>query len=124
MTSVGITPPGSSSSTSFTGADYNQPIFPDSGTTLSALPTDIFESLLAYFPDAVSQGSGAYTIPCSYRSQAGTIDFGFGNTVISVKYHEWFWFDGENCWFGAQPTDQTFLLGGLCPSPLFREIIY
>ncbi|TVY91376.1 Candidapepsin [Lachnellula willkommii] len=111
MTSVGITTPGSSSSAPVTGAGYNQAIFPDSGSTLSQLPTALFNSLLAYFPDAVSQGGGAYTVPCSHRTQAGTIDFGFGNTTIHVSYHEWFWYDGQSCWFGAQSTQSTFLLG-------------
>ncbi|TVY38468.1 putative aspartic-type endopeptidase [Lachnellula subtilissima] len=111
MTSVGVTPPGASPSAPVTGSGYNQAIFPDSGSTLSQLPTALVNALLSYFPDAVSQGSGAYTVPCSYRNQAGTIDFGFGNTTIHVSYHEWFWFDGQSCWFGAQATQSTFLLG-------------
>ncbi|TVY43409.1 Candidapepsin, partial [Lachnellula occidentalis] len=111
MTSVGITPPGAHSSALVTGAGYNQAIFPDSGSTLSQLPAALFNSLIAYFPDAVSQGGGAYTVPCRYRNQAGTFDFGFGNTTIHVPWHEWFWFDGNSCWFGAQSTQSTFLLG-------------
>jgi hypothetical protein len=112
MTSVSITQPGNCSSITITNIDYNQAIFPDSGSTLSALPTALFDALLAYFPDAVSQPGGAYTVPCSYRTQAGTIDFGFGGTVVRVNYHEWFWFDGAQCWFGAQSTDNTWTLGG------------
>ena len=113
MTSVGVTPPGASSSTPVTATGYNQAIFPDSGTTISQLPTALVNALLPYFPGAVSQGGGAYTVPCSYRDQAGTIDFGFGNTTIHVSYHEWFWFDGQDCYFGAQATQSTFLLGGM-----------
>jgi hypothetical protein len=110
MTSVGITTPGSSSSTLITEPNTNQAIFPDSGSTLSQLPSQLFNSMLAFFPTAVND-SNAWTVPCDLKAQDGTFDFGFGNTTIHVSYHEFIWFDGVQCWFGAQPNDQFFLLG-------------
>lgn len=114
MTSVGITVPGNTTSKTVTPVGYNQPIFPDSGSTLCSLPTAAFNSLLAYFlPGAVNQGDGTYVVDCALKLQPGTIDFGFGAKVIKVSYNEWFWFDGAECYFGAVATDNTWLLGGL-----------
>lgn len=114
IASVGITPPGNTSSTTVTGSTYTMVV--DSGSTLCQWPAPLFNALLAYFPDAVNAGNGAYTVPCSYRSQAGTIDFGFQSTttpiIIHVPYHEWFYFDGTQCYFGASLGGTSWTLGG------------
>ena len=112
MTSVGITQPGATASTILTTSTYNQAMFPDSGATLSQLPPNLFAALISYFPTAVNDGSGAYTIDCSIRDQAGTIDFGFGPNIIHVSYHEWFWNNGATCYFGGVSNPDTWSLGG------------
>ncbi|KAE9362827.1 acid protease, partial [Stipitochalara longipes BDJ] len=111
MTSLGVTVPGSDNSTPVTTPTINQAIFPDSGSTFCYLPPALFAGLLSFFPSAVNQGSNEYTVPCSLRTQAGTIDFGFGGTTIHVSYHEFFWFDGAQCWLAAVPSKEFFLLG-------------
>ena len=110
MTSVGITTPGNSSSTLISQPNTNQAIFPDSGSTFCQLPPPLFNSILAYFPSAVDN-NGTWTVPCSLKTENGTLDFGFGNTTIHVSYHEFIWFDGVQCWLGAQPNTEYYLLG-------------
>jgi hypothetical protein len=111
MTSLGVTVPGSNSSVPVTIRTINQAIFPDSGSTFCYLPPALFTGLLSFFPSAVNQGNNEYTVPCALRNQAGTIDFGFGGTIIHVSYHEFFWFDGAECWLAAVPSTEFFLLG-------------
>jgi hypothetical protein len=110
MTSIGITTPGNSSSTLITEPNTNQPIFADSGSTFCQLPRPLFDAMIAYFPSAVENNS-QWTVPCSLKTVAGTFDFGFGNTTIHVSYHEFIWYDGVQCWFGAQPNNDYWLLG-------------
>src|SRR5277367_2078760 len=115
MSSVGITIPGAASKI-YTSQTYEQAVFLDSGGTLSRLPANLVAAMIADFPGAVDNGNGLYTVPCSYRSQAGTLDFGFGNTVIHVPYHEFIWNNGPNsCIFGAVANDASnvdWVLGG------------
>jgi hypothetical protein len=49
--------------------------------------------------------------------QSGTLDFGFGNTIIKVPYSEWIWQPAaEECYFGARAGDpavsSSWVLGG------------
>ena len=112
MTSVGITQPGSTASTILTSPNYEQAMFPDSGSTLSQLPPDLFDALISFFPSAKNVGEGIYTIDCSIRNQAGTIDFGFGSTTVHVAYHEWFWEADSTCYFGGVSNPELYILGG------------
>jgi Eukaryotic aspartyl protease len=114
MSSVGITQPGDASKI-YTTPTYEQAVFLDSGTTLSRLPANLVAAMLDDFPGYVDDGSGLYTVPCSYRSQPGTLDFGFGNTVIHVPYYEFIWMSGSTCVFGAvanAASDVDWILGG------------
>jgi hypothetical protein len=112
MNQVSITPPGATAPIALTSPTYNQPMFPDSGSTFCQLPSALFTALLAYFPvSQVNQGSNSYTVSCNYRTQAGYINFAFGSVTVSVSYHEFIWFDGVQCWFAAQPSTQFYLLG-------------
>jgi hypothetical protein len=114
MSSVGITQPGDASKI-YTKPTYEQAVFLDSGTTLSRLPANLVAAMLHDFPGSADNGNGLYTVPCSYRSQQGTLDFGFGNTVIHVPYHEFIWTNGGICYFGAvanSASDVDWILGG------------
>ncbi|RDW71697.1 hypothetical protein BP5796_07731 [Coleophoma crateriformis] len=112
MNSIGISPPGAYSK-NYTSAGYKQPVFLDSGGTLSRLPADIVNMMLGDFPGAVSQGNGLFTIPCAVGAQSGTVDFGFGSTIIRVPYHQFIWTAGPNvCVLGAIATSgNSFVLG-------------
>ncbi len=116
MNSMGVTQPGSKTSTSvFKGT---QGVFLDSGGTLSQLPSKIVTAIVALFPGAVNVGSGQYTVPCSTFNQTGSVEFGFGNTTISVPYHQFVWLAGNDrqgkpqCALGVMATDDnTYVLG-------------
>ncbi|KXJ89458.1 aspartic peptidase domain-containing protein [Microdochium bolleyi] len=83
-------------------AQFPIDIIVDSGTTLTILPRSLVESLAAKFPGAQYDGSGGYTVPCSYREQAGSVTFGFGAfATISVSYRDFIWLSGNTCHLGA-----------------------
>jgi hypothetical protein len=118
MTSVGITPPGATKSSLFTvpPPGYQQPVVLDSGSTLSTLPDNLVAVMLAEFTGVTSLGSGVYSVDCNQTSLSGTLDFGFGNTIINVPYHQFIWQTGGSCIFGAIGADptmyDTWILGG------------
>lgn len=119
MTSVGITKPGTTTSKRYTVAPpaYQQPVFLDSGGTLSKLPANLVAAMLSDFTGVVDQGNGLYTVDCAQTTQDGTLDFGFGNTIIKVPYHEFIWVPSPGiCYFGARAGDpavtSSWVLGG------------
>ncbi|KAG4437437.1 hypothetical protein IFR05_007078 [Cadophora sp. M221] len=110
MTSVGITKPGATTSKRYTVAPpaYQQAVFLDSGGTLSQLPANLVAAMLADFTGVVDNGNGLYTIDCAQTTQNGTLDFGFGNTIIRVPYHEFIWVPAPGvCVFGAKAVDTS-----------------
>jgi hypothetical protein len=115
MTSVGITKPGQAPKTYPPPSNpAGQAVFLDSGGTLSRLPTPLFNAILADFPSATADPSnnGIYEVPCSVVSQDGTMDFGFGNTVIHVPFHEFIWEADTNlCVLGVVAEDVAPVLG-------------
>jgi hypothetical protein len=119
MTSVGITKPGSSSSVLYTVPPpaYQQPVVLDSGSTLSTLPSNLVTAMLADFTGVQEVGTtGLYAIDCSQTTLSGTLDFGFGNTIINVPYHQFIYQAGGSCYFGAVSADpathNTWIIGG------------
>ena len=75
----------------------------------------LFNAVLADFPDAtlVIPEENIYKVNCSIASQPGTVDFGFGNTIIHVPYHEFIWFAGPDvCALGVVPDEHISVLGG------------
>ncbi|KUJ09240.1 acid protease [Mollisia scopiformis] len=113
MTSLSVTTPSKTTTTIFSGTA--QPVFLDSGGTLSQLPATIVTAIVALFPGAKNVGSGQYTVPCSALQQQGFLDFGFANTTIRVPYHEFVWqADVDLCALGVMANaagDPTYVLG-------------
>jgi hypothetical protein len=108
LNSVGNTKPGASSSKPYTGTGYSLPVILDSGTTLSLIPPSLFTLILADFPGAVAQSNGQYAVPCSYATQSGTMDFGFGNVIINVPYSQFIWEPAPGtCILGVSPMPAT-----------------
>jgi Eukaryotic aspartyl protease len=108
LTSVGNTQPAASSSKLYTGSGYSLDVILDSGTTLTYIPQDLFNAILADFPGAVLQSSGAYSVPCSYATQSGSIDFGFGNAIINVPYSQFIWQPvAGSCFLGVIPLSSS-----------------
>ena len=117
MTSAGATQPGAAASLTFTSPSYEQAVFLDSGGTFSRLPAALVDEIIAQFPGAQSVSSGPttyYVVNCSYASQDGSIDFGFGNTIINVPWHQFIWEANGYCFLGVVATeamDVTWVLG-------------
>jgi hypothetical protein len=81
-----------------------QTVLLDSGYTLSALPTAIFNNLVAAFPSAVYDPTAdLYTVDCLDRGQGGSLDFTFDGQVINVPYYDFVWHNPDNglCYLGA-----------------------
>jgi hypothetical protein len=117
MTSAGITQPGKSSKVypPSSSNPQGQPIFLDSGSTFCNFPTSLFNNLVADFPGATfDQSAAVYIVDCSLRSQAGTIDFGFGELTIHVPYSEFILqYDASTCILGAsESVGDIISLGG------------
>ncbi|KAN0117830.1 Aspartic peptidase domain containing protein, partial [Hyaloscypha variabilis] len=105
LNSLGNTQPGASSSNVYTVTDYSLSVILDSGTTLSYIPQALFNLVLADFPEAAQQSSGIYSVPCSYVTESGTIDFGFGNMIIHVPYSQFIYQPSAgSCYLGFLPS--------------------
>lgn len=117
MSSVGITKPGSSSSSVYSNS--GMPIVLDSGSSLSYLPSSLVKSMANDLQGNFDSQSGFYLIDCKQVTQKGSIDFTFGSVSIKVPYSEFIWqYDAQNCILGAIPVatssngaEMTFLLG-------------
>ena len=115
MTSAGITKPGESPKlyAPTSNDPKGLPVVLDSGTTRSFLPKALFQAIGADFPSAVLDPSGTYVVDCAVADQAGTVDFGFGNTTIHVPYHEFIWHVGSFCVLGiGEVKGKVPILGG------------
>jgi len=108
LNSLGNTEPGASSSKPYTSAGYSLAVILDSGTTLNYIPQNLFNVILADFPGAVLEDNGAYSVSCSYATQSGTIDFGFGNVIINVPYSQFIWQPAPgSCYLGVIPLTSS-----------------
>lgn len=63
---------------------------PDSGSSLTYLPDEMFQSILPAFPSAkpLDGNPAYYTIDCAVASHSGSIDFVFGSTTIRMPYRD------------------------------------
>jgi hypothetical protein len=110
LNSIGITKPGSSSSSAYAGSSL--PIVLDTGSTLSYLPQSVVSSLATDFSATVTDG--LLSVPCSMQSQSGSVDFTFGALTIKVPYKEFIWqAEPGTCYVGATAVGDsgTALLG-------------
>lgn len=104
LDSVGVTKPGSSSSTY---ANSALPIVLDTGATMSYLPQNIIDSLAKDF-NAQVVDDGTLAVDCAALKQSGSVDFTFGKLTIRVPYHEFVWEAAPGqCFVGAAPVSGT-----------------
>lgn len=90
LTAVGLTLPSGESGLV---AAAEVPVYVDSGTSLTELPTNVFESIGAAFPGAVYiPGTGFYWVKCTV---GGSVDFVFDNKVISVSYDDFIYWPSK-----------------------------
>lgn len=102
-----------------TNGSFTERFLPDTGTTLTYVPEDIFYGILDFFPDAEPVPSYGYVVDCAHLEDLGTIDFTFGDFTIHVPYSDFIFqlapeiSDGEGtvCILGAVPASSFFILG-------------
>lgn len=102
MTSVGLTLPNGTSGLLASG---ELPVFLDSGGTQSRFPNETFFAIGDAMPGAVwNETIGYYIVDCATGDQPGSVDFGFGEKVISISYKDFFWNPGNEgqCVLGMQ----------------------
>lgn len=128
-TSLSITDPSQGTQT-LTSKSFALPAVLDSGTTLTYVPTDLYNQV-AYFANVITvDGMDSGLVECeAVQSYKGTLDFGFagsGGPVISVPFSELVYpytddygnqlsFENGNtaCYFGLAPArDNTPILLG------------
>ncbi|KAI0148366.1 aspartic peptidase domain-containing protein [Xylariaceae sp. FL1272] len=96
-------------------ANTSLPVFLDSGSTLSLLPTAVAEAISADFGGQANTEAGFYLVDCSLRDESGTVDFAFDGVTIHVPYSEFIRefasSFGSMCALGISPSDDFTLLG-------------
>ena len=126
-TSLSVTDP-SSGTTTLTTDSFAAPAVLDSGTTLTGLPTDLYNQL-AQYSDVVNDPTYGALVNCNISSYTGTLNYGFGGSggpTINVPFYELAvpavdqngnpltFEDGTSaCTFGLFPVDdgQSILFG-------------
>ena len=109
MTGVGVTFPDG---TMGKAEGLSVPVFLDSGSTFSFLPTPIYEAFTALFSDGQRDPKSNYFfVPCGVKQLAGSIDFYFGSKTIRVSLNDIIWKVQERCILGVLPDDDEPMLG-------------
>ncbi|KAK3905580.1 aspartic peptidase domain-containing protein [Staphylotrichum tortipilum] len=109
MTGVGVTFPDG---TTAKAEALSVPMFLDSGSTFSYLPTPIYQAFTAFFTDGQRDPkSNYYFVPCDVRKLAGSIDFYFGSKTIRVLLNDFIWEAQGQCVLGVLPNDDEPTLG-------------
>ncbi|KAH8899082.1 acid protease [Thozetella sp. PMI_491] len=112
MNSISLSPPSGKNKT-YTGS--NVPVFLDSGSTMTLLPSSLSSAIAADFGNARADANGFYQVDCSLTSVQGTLDFAFDGTTIHVPYKELVRVVGSGssatCFLGISPSSSFTLLG-------------
>ncbi|KAI1326664.1 aspartic peptidase domain-containing protein [Xylariaceae sp. FL0255] len=110
MESVGLTASGQSKKY----ADTSIPVFLDSGSTLSLLPTNLTEEIAADFGAQEASG-GVFLVNCSIANQNGSLNFAFNGVTVEVPFNEVIreveTNFGTECELGIEASDEFTLLG-------------
>ncbi|UNI16977.1 hypothetical protein JDV02_003359 [Purpureocillium takamizusanense] len=87
----------------------------DSGTTVSQLPTAMFNEVLKLFPGARKDPKyNQWYVDCSLVNSKGFVSFKFGNLVVKAPFSDFLWQQPEFkvCVLGFVPeTGNQFILG-------------
>ncbi|KAK1760136.1 aspartic peptidase domain-containing protein, partial [Echria macrotheca] len=120
VTAISVTRPGSCLSVPVTNSSFSERFLPDTGTTMTYLPEEVFYNLLSYFPDAEPVPSYGYVLNCAHLyDEGGYVSFTFDGITIHVPWNQFIFqvppiFRDEKdviCILGAVPTDAFFILG-------------
>lgn len=89
LTGLGMTLPSGESGLI---AEGELPVFLDSGGTMTRLPAEVFEAVGSVFPGAqYDSESGYFLVDCDVGDSSGSVDFVFGDKVISVAFDDFIW---------------------------------
>ncbi|KAK4141406.1 aspartic peptidase domain-containing protein [Dichotomopilus funicola] len=127
MQSLALTPPNgvttvysaggsSNSSNSNNNSDTpnDMPVFLDSGSTMTLLPSDLTAAVARDFGASAPDANGFYRIDCGLTALNGTLDFAFAGTTIKVPYKELIRevaSDPPACFLGIMASERFTLLG-------------
>lgn len=84
-----LTLSNSATSICITSSNFSEQTLLDSGTSLSIIPTDIYNSLADYFGAYFDNTTGLQLVSCDLGE--GSLDFGFGGSsspIVSVPFSE------------------------------------
>ncbi|PQE34013.1 eukaryotic aspartyl protease protein [Rutstroemia sp. NJR-2017a WRK4] len=108
MTSVSIRLNNQTQDSPITSPNFSLAVIMDSGSTLSYFPPSLVNAMLTYFPGYVTKGGGLYTVPCSFKTGTGTMNFGFNGKIIRIPLAQFVWFNGATCYGPvANPSEKT-----------------
>ena len=111
------------------------PFLLDSGTVLSYLPIEVFNSLRkTSFPKAYFYESLGFIVDCSLRYGSNTFDVNFGGYVAHVKYSDFiltladwqrkaYQLAESDCLLGASFSTSDYILGQTFLSSVYGEFI-
>ncbi|KAK4119032.1 acid protease [Parathielavia appendiculata] len=110
MTGVGLTLPDGTVTQS---EEIAVPVFLDTGSTFTRLPTPIYQAFAASFASAqYDPESGYYFVDCEVTELEGaSIDFYFGSKTIRVALNDFIWQVQGYCILGVLPDDEEPILG-------------
>jgi hypothetical protein len=90
-----------------------QPVLLDSGSTISRLPTPMWQALASSFPTARCDSDNFCDVDCGVAVMNGTVNFGFGSKTIKVSYNDVIWKvpqkSFQRCLLGVVPTESELL---------------
>lgn len=132
VTSISVTTPTGTSTSVYAASSRSNPInaLVDTGVTYTFLPSSIVEAVASLL--GAWQEVGEWKVDCALRNAAGTVDFGFGESlIIRVPYADFILRPGDGtCNLGMKSREgeaegesilgDSFLRGsyGECPAPL------
>ncbi|KAK3695490.1 eukaryotic aspartyl protease [Podospora appendiculata] len=111
----------SGSTKAYPGSDI--PIVLDTGSTFSSLPASIVDQMVTDFGAQLDKASDVYIVPCSQRTQGGTLDFVFGKGTIKIPVADFILqADPQNCVLGALPIDSSSGITALLGDSFMRSV--
>lgn len=94
-------------------ANSSMPVFLDSGSTMTLLPTALADAIASDFGSAGVDADGFYQVQCDLTGLSGSLDFMFNGTIVKVPYSEMIRTvdSPPSCFLGIMPSDSFTLLG-------------
>lgn len=107
LTSISVTTPKGTSTSIYAASSRYAPLnaLVDTGVTYTFLPSSIVEAVASRL--GAWQEVGEWKVDCALRNAAGTVDFGFGDSlVIRVSYADFILRPGDGtCCLGMQSRE-------------------